>query len=386
MKKLLFVLAVATFMLSQQAAQSCTIIVSKDKGQVLVGNNEDFKNSVNPQIWFTSTTNNEYGCVFWGFDYKNLKAAEIPQGGMNEKGLFFDGTCVPYSRLVFDSSKTNVDYWGLVKIFKRCATVEEIVSIMSKSNFIGFESGQICIADKSGDYAIIENNTITRKGAEDFSVIANFRRSNPDLGGYPSKEYSSAMCMLNQKKEISVGSLEKVLDAVHYTDCSTCTVYSQICNLQNGVIHFYQQHNFEHPCIINLNIELRKGNHSYVMKDVFPKRISPELISVYNKKGLKASLGLLGKMKNNRAYGFCESELHFFALYLKENKKFKDALKVANIAVDYYPESAKANYNQAVLYLFNKKQKKAMRLLKRSAKLNPFNKDAGLLITQVSHL
>ncbi len=383
MKKIVFAMALAIIL--PCLVYSNTIIVSKDQNNnVLVGNNEDFKSKVNSKIWFTMANGNEYGCAFWGYDNKNVKAKDYPQGGMNEKGLFFDKTVAPYSKLEPQPGRNTCDIKTFIKIFKTSSTVDEVVSKVSKLNLVGFEECQILVADKSGDYAVIENNLITRKTVEDYFVLTKFRRSNIDLGGYPSIEFTNAIYSLNINNEASAKNFEKILDGSKNTGYNISTIYSQICNLKNGIIYLYQHHNFEHPCILNINIELKKGAHEYAFTDLFPKRVAPELIKTYYEKGIKGSLALFSKMEGNREWGFSESELCIFAKHLLMTGKYEHAFQVLNKTLSYYPESSDAYYQQAVLALYNKNEGKAKRALKRSLYINPDNKFASRLLTQLN--
>ena len=69
-------------------APACTAICAAAKGKILAGNNEDFGNP-RSRIWFTPAEKGKYGRLFVGFDNG------FPQGGMNEKGLMFDGFAAP---------------------------------------------------------------------------------------------------------------------------------------------------------------------------------------------------------------------------------------------------------------------------------------------------
>jgi hypothetical protein len=64
--------------------QSCTIIYASDGETALAGNNEDW-NDLFPRIWFVPGKNGKFGRIYFGFNVQ-----KYPQGGVNEKGLFFD--------------------------------------------------------------------------------------------------------------------------------------------------------------------------------------------------------------------------------------------------------------------------------------------------------
>jgi len=62
---------------------ACTIFMGSSGGKVFVGNNEDFIDP-NTYVWFLTPSPDKLGRVYFGYGH------ELPQGGMNEKGLFFD--------------------------------------------------------------------------------------------------------------------------------------------------------------------------------------------------------------------------------------------------------------------------------------------------------
>src|SRR5689334_25397758 len=65
----------------------CTIFVTQGQGHVLVGNNEDDTPGQRSYFWYRP--HRSIGYVLWGHDAKR------PEGGMNDKGLFFDAAALP---------------------------------------------------------------------------------------------------------------------------------------------------------------------------------------------------------------------------------------------------------------------------------------------------
>ena len=79
--------------LTSNAADACTAFCALDAtGRVLVGNNEDYNNP-RTKIRFIPAEPGSYGRMYVGFD--DL----WPQGGMNERGLWFDGFATPAVKL-----------------------------------------------------------------------------------------------------------------------------------------------------------------------------------------------------------------------------------------------------------------------------------------------
>ena len=144
-------------------------------GKTFVGNNVDYWDS-NTRIWFEKGKASEYGSMFFGFD--NL----YPQGGMNEKGLVFGGLNVkPRAN---QKGKHLLEFNGRVimrKIMKECQNVDEVYKILYKYDLTPISDGVLYFVDKSGDYLIVEVDTMM-KGSNDNYLISNFCPSQtPDL-------------------------------------------------------------------------------------------------------------------------------------------------------------------------------------------------------------
>jgi predicted choloylglycine hydrolase len=381
MKKILIILFVVQLMQSHVFA--CTIIFSNDGKNVYVGNNEDFLNDIKSKIWFVPATAKKYGAAYWGFNYFPFKAERIPQGGMNEYGLFFDKTSVPEKALMMDKDKRNAGAFYLSRILERCKTVDEAIEMIQTRNLKHFTKGQILLADKTGNYAIIDNNVITKK-TKDYAVITNFRVSEPELGGFPSQKYSSAVNMFESNKEATVGNFENILDEVHQVGSKYSTIYSQICDLKNGKINLYHFHNFEHSKTFDLLEELEKGKHAYYIADLFPTRIFPMIYETYLSSGLDAALSNLDQF-NIQQYCFSESELYFFAHHLFEHFLYENTLQVCDTILTYFPQCDEVLLLKAKCLVHKSQIDKSLELVKKSFQINPFNFSAARIIQQLDN-
>ena len=107
---------------------SCTIFKMTIDGKTLIGNSEDWSDP-DSKVWFLSPDSDGHGCIFFGF--KNGWA----QGGMNDKGLFFDGLAGSVKKWHRDSNKK--DYHGNLceKVLKEVSTVEAAIPYFKKYNF-----------------------------------------------------------------------------------------------------------------------------------------------------------------------------------------------------------------------------------------------------------
>ncbi len=74
--------------LVMQPGQGCTVFYASSGDLALAGGNED---SFNPltRAWFIPASDGRHGRVYFGYD------DGLPQAGLNDQGLFFDGLYVP---------------------------------------------------------------------------------------------------------------------------------------------------------------------------------------------------------------------------------------------------------------------------------------------------
>ena len=139
---------------------------------------------------------------------------------------------------------------------------------------------QLLIVDRTGDSAIIEGDHIIRK-KNPYQVVTNFYQSRVAYKGIPCEwykggclRYQIAENMLRKNRNVSVDYFRDILKATHQNTLGVQTLYSNIYDLKNGIIHLYYLHNYDHGVIINLKDELKKGHHYYDLPFLFGKKIT----------------------------------------------------------------------------------------------------------------
>jgi hypothetical protein len=249
---------------------ACSGFSISDGENVLVGNNED---SLDPdtKVWFVPAyEKGELGRVYFG--YANM----FPQGGMNENGLFFDGFAVqPLEEL--GSEGKEVFYGNLFDyVMETCSTVEEVMAVFGKYHVEILKYGMPMFADATGDSVIIDGGEFVRKQGGYQVVTSLFRQAHVEPGNESScLRYEIACKMLEENPDVSVENCRKILAAIHFEGI-TETIYSNICDLKNGLVYLYHFHNFENEVVINLREELEKGEHIYDLPDLFPQTFAAE--------------------------------------------------------------------------------------------------------------
>src|SRR5262245_39742599 len=136
----------ACLVLAGTKAQSCTVFFAFDGKLAIAASNEDWADP-NTQIWFVPATKDNYGIVYFGFgrgtyppggiSRHKLKIPDagitkinpedlygLAQGGMNDKGLFFDGAATDV--VVGPPAFGKQAYDGRLEdlLLRKCATVD----------------------------------------------------------------------------------------------------------------------------------------------------------------------------------------------------------------------------------------------------------------------
>ncbi len=283
---------------------SCTIFCISKSGITLVGNNEDGTDPIT-YVWFLPAEKGKYGRVYFGLSDK------WAQGGMNEQGLFYDGTACPLLE-VKKSEKKPIFRGNLSgKILEECSTVEEALELLGKYNLSYFRNGEMMIVDRFGNSVVVEGDTIIYKKG-DHQVVTNFYQSKPHLGGYPCPRYDIADLLLQKMEKISVGYFRNVLDAVH---TKGYTQYSYILDLNDCIIYLFNDSNFKECVKFDLHTELKKGKNFHAISSLFEipalryemstvqSQYTGKYRNLYDNGNIKTELSL----KDGKLNGLCRS-------------------------------------------------------------------------------
>ena len=244
--------------------RSCTIIYASDEKVALGGNNEDYKGRL-ARIHFLPAQEGKFGRVYFGFD-----VAEFPQGGMNERGLFFDAATFDQVIVVpRDPTKPTIKGQLILKAMEECSTVDEVLRVFEHYDFSGRMGGHYLVGDRYGNSAIIEPKTVIRKQGK-YQIATNFAQSQIASEGITDYRYQLACELFDNSKDLSVDLFRRVLSATHFEESGTTTLYSYICDLKTGDIYIYNFHNFEDVVKINLGEELKKGERILTVPSLFP--------------------------------------------------------------------------------------------------------------------
>jgi hypothetical protein len=268
MKKILIILLVGAFCSATPIVNSCTVFHASNDNMALGGNNEDWSDP-DTYIYFIPPSDTEYGMVIVGYT-----GSYWIQGGMNEKGIFWDGLACPYLEVVNSTGKPYYPGNIFEYILSVCETCDDALYILDQYNMKILERAQVLVGDQYGDSFIIEGDVIHHK-KDYFQVGTNFYLSQHPDPPYPCWRYNTALAMFeeNGKDNLSVDFCSSVLDAVHQ-EGNYPTQYSTVYDLKNQLIYVYYYHNFNKVKVFNLSEELLLGHHEYSIPELFTT--SPE--------------------------------------------------------------------------------------------------------------
>ena len=253
--------AIALIGVLRSPAFACTgFCAAGSAGQVLVGNNEDWDNP-RSRLWFVPARPGTFGRMYVGFD--DL----WPQGGMNERGLWFDGFATPAVRAAGSADLPRFGAKLVDEPLAKCATIEEVVRLFEQYDRSFLTQGVLMFADASGDAVSIEPDAIVRKHDRAHFVQTNFHQSR---GGDADQRFTTASSMLDRAGgDISVDLFRRILAATHQ-DGPFPTQYSNVYDLRSRTMYLYYFHDYDHVVTINLDEELKKGPHLLEMPKLFP--------------------------------------------------------------------------------------------------------------------
>jgi tetratricopeptide (TPR) repeat protein len=373
----------------------CTIFNAAKNGLVLAGNNEDL-NSTDSRIWFYPPQAGKYGYIYVGFDSYGI------QGGMNDRGVFFDFNALKFAKMNPSPEKPGIKSWrGFIDtIMTECATVEDVVALLGKYNLAWWGPYQVMFADATGASAVIgadrngELSVIRKKGT--YQVSTNFSLANPDFGAitYPCYRYEITNRMLEQMGELTVDYFRKILAAAHQEGANP-TIYSNICDLTNKEIYLYNFHNFEEVAKLDLREEFKKGEHSYEILSLFPrknyaqkafeeaqaKRLSQVLLQTLLAGGPEAAVKKFDEVKAD--YSLVKSELDSLISSLRIRGRGGDMLEMSKLYVREFPGSADGHKRLGDLYQWMGKRDLAVQSYKKALELDPKNAEVIEILKKI---
>ena len=369
---------------------SCTIIMASDSKVTLAGSNEDspFPLTI---LWFVPATDGSYGRVCLG--YKMM--INSIQGGMNEKGLFIDGNALGKQGWKSDESKKALFSPFLDRILATCANIEEVKEFFNTYNTPALDKARIPVMDRSGASMIVEwhnGKVVFLETEKPYQIATNFVGSEYIGIEKPCWRYNKANEMLQNKESFSLNTVRDVLDATHQESKFSSTVYSFICDLQEGVVYVYNYHDFSNPITFKLEEELGKGNKEFYLSNLFTEKNEKYIIFISEGPANMIEFGN-SRINTNAAMMFFNilkfqypkafyrhidiNALSQVGVLLMEEGKLEDATIFLERNKVEFPDSSRVHFELANVYLKSNNKEKAIAEYKETLVINPEHKQAN---------
>ncbi len=396
MKHIICFLIIILFFCPVHPTQGCTIVMVAKGKIVLAGNNEDWRNP-KTKIWFIPASNGEYGRVCVGFD--NMFA----QGGMNDQGLFIDANALAPTGWKPIEGKPTFQGALIDRILAECATVEDAIAFCDNYNIPGLARARFPIADRTGASIVVEYGKgkvqyVRKTGV--YQIATNFVITNVKGDRYPCTRYRIADKILKNAEDVSLDLVRAVLSATHQ-EGQYPTIYSNICDLRNGILYLYNFHNFEEVVQFNLEEELKKGRKIYDIPSLFSIKThiayvfdgqrtisaSEELIKVIELWGVEKAVERYHKMKNQfrtiYRYNFSEQEINTLGYMLLSDDKTEEAIAIFKLNVSEHPKSWNVYDSLGEAYMKRGEKELAIENYQKSLELNPDNENGKEMLKKL---
>lgn len=378
----------------QLKALSCSMYKITMHGKTFVGNNEDGWRA-NTRIWTENGKTGEYGAMYVGYD--DL----YPQGGMNEKGLVFDGFFIDEYTPRIKSKKPIFQASMGKTIMKTCQNVDEVRTFLSNYNLSSLRRGMVMFVDKSGHYLVVEADTMI-KGNDEKYILSNFCPSRtPDLDAVNIPFYQKGRKMLEAEADTSLNYLKSLSDTVHqeWPLNGAGTLYTTIYDLNEGTVNLFFYHDYKYSIKYKLKDELNKGDTIFIIPALFPdnakgqdqfqrynetRALIQEIKTTEIAKDSTALYSYITSKDLKTMPGFFEGEINAVGYAFVNEKDINSAINVFRLNLKYSPHSWRVHFGLAECYLKKKDYALALTHYKTSLKRNPDNEAAMKAIIKIN--
>jgi len=184
--KILFLIAFLGTLCNHRILNACSVLyyVDSKTGKIYTVNSEDYYLDVDAYILIEPKSNKKFARLWYGWD-------KFAQGGINEKGLFFDAAVTPEQEKIdgFGNPKNNLGD----NILAYCSTVDEALEFLEKEK-IALNKSHMMFGDKTGKAVVVEWVDGERKLhwiADNKLIMTNYLLSKPEAGNFPCYRFKS---------------------------------------------------------------------------------------------------------------------------------------------------------------------------------------------------
>lgn len=356
-------------------SSACSMFKITKDGKTLVGNNEDYYNPIT-RVWFQTGEEGQFGVVNFGF------SSNFAQGAMNDAGLVFDGFSMQYLAVNDTAGKLlipNAEY--IPHIMHNFSTVHQVKAYMATINLSHLSNSMYLFVDRSGEYLIVEGDSLIL-GNDAAFTLSNFYPSQiANIDEVPIPFYQTGRSFIEQNEARSdFNYCSQVMSNLQ----QEITQYSSIYDLNTGKIKLHHFHDFENYVELDLTSELAKGNHEFIIPELFSKDSEGYIYyEAYSKhpEQITERIGNKWKMAQSKfdeptltsIATEIESLLNSFGYEWLRRGQLDGAIHIFKYNTELFPKASNAFDSLGEAYLTNKEYKLAIKNYKKAVKLNTQN-------------
>ena len=275
MNKLISVLFCLGILLNPIESNACSILYYKNiaTGEIYAVNSEDFFLDVDAYIQIEPKSKKYFARLWYGWD-------KFAQGGINEKGLFFDAAVTPEQKKIkgYRNPESNLGD----KILAHSSSVKEALEVLEKEK-IALNKSHMLFGDKTGQAVVVEWVKGERKlhwiiGNK--LIATNFLLFDPKAGNHPCFRYKSISDRIKQLEtsgeEITLLKIGNTFGQAvqparkHENNRFSGTVYTSFINITDN--KFFLSYKLSNKNVIKLDLteEFAKSKRQKInLKDKF---------------------------------------------------------------------------------------------------------------------
>lgn len=264
-----FLILLLGVLFTPKTATACSVLYYVDTvtGKIYVVNNEDYFLDVDAYIQIEPKSKNKFARLWYGWD-------NFAQGGINEKGLFFDAAVTPEQSTIkgYHHPKNNLGD----KILAYCSTVDEAIDFLEKEK-IALNQSHMMFGDKTGKAVIVEwvdGKKQLHWIKDNKLIMTNYLLSDPKAGNYPCYRYQSIENRIseleNNGEEINLLKIGNTFGqagqaAVTLEDGRTGgTVYTSFIDITDNKFFLSYKLSNKNVIQLDLNIEFTKSKRQKI--------------------------------------------------------------------------------------------------------------------------
>ena len=283
--------AATCFLASALHSQACTIVSGVDTdGITWAGNNEDMFFHFETSLKVLPRSEGRLGAFIVTYN------DGFPQGGVNEKGLFFDFNALsPVGIENYRNWDNKLDIPAgvniIIEMLQRYDSVHDALEYLDQFRSLEMLAAQIHIADAQGNLAVFSGEGICYK--KRYQVSTNFRVCVGDidnsLAADPKGRWRYPVADATLKSGVDFSSIKTTLSKTARKKYVS-TIYSFITDLDTTETHLYYGGDFNHSYDFNVKEIADQGASSILMRDLFPDAPLVKLWQAYKYNGVEAAL------------------------------------------------------------------------------------------------